>query len=155
MGTYRTARCAAAALLTTGTLLAMAAPATAAPGRHSVQIMSVQYDSPGRDNGSTRSLNAEWVEVENTGDRRVDLDGWTLSNGDREFEFPAFTLRPGRTVMVHTGRGEDGEPRNHDLYWGSRTYAWGNRSDTATLRDDDGRRVDSCGWDGDDGWTAC
>ena len=59
MRAYRTARRAAAALLTTGTLLAVAAPATAAPGRHSVEIMSVQYDSPDRDNGSTKSLNAE------------------------------------------------------------------------------------------------
>ncbi|HEX8345384.1 MAG TPA: lamin tail domain-containing protein [Actinoplanes sp.] len=155
MRTHHTARI-AAAILATGTLLTVATPATAAPRRQAIQIMSIQYDSPGRDNGSNKSLNAEWVEVQNTGQTRVDLEDWTLSNGDREFEFPEFTLRPGRTVMVHTGKGYDGEPRNHDLYWGSSKYAWGNDSDTATLHDDDGRRVDVCEWDGDgEGWTDC
>ena len=156
MRSHRTARIAAAAFLTMGTLLTAAVPANAAPRRQSIKILSVQYDSPGNDNGSNRSLNAEWVEIENAGRTRVDLEGWTLSNGDREFEFPEFTLRPGWTVMVHTGKGEDGEPRRHDLYWGSRKYAWGNDGDTAKLYDDDGRRVDTCEWDDDDeGWVDC
>lgn len=156
MRAYHTARVAAAALVTTGTLLAMAAPANADSRRHSVKIVSVQYDSPGSDNGSNKSLNREWVEIENTGWKRVDLEDWTLSNGDREFEFPDVTLRPGKTLVIHTGKGEDGEPRQRDLYWGSRKYAWGNEEDTATLYNDDGRRVDSCEWDDDDeGWTDC
>lgn len=151
MRTHRTVRFAAAALLTTGTLLTtVAAPAIAGERRQSVRITGVQYNSPGRDNGSNRSLNGEWVEVKNTGWRRVNLEDWTLSNGDREYEFPDVTLRPGKTVLVHTGKGEDGEPHDRDLYWGSRKYAWGNEEDTATLYNDHGRRVDTCKWDDED-----
>lgn len=64
---------------------ALALPAAAAgqhPARphHDVVISNVQYDSPGRDDRSNRSLNSEWVDVTSTTRRAVNLDGRTLSD---------------------------------------------------------------------------
>lgn len=63
----------------------MALPASAADdhGRHhrpAVYISDVQYDSPGRDDGSHRSLYAEWVGISNDSRRAANLDGWSLSD---------------------------------------------------------------------------
>lgn len=44
------------------------------------------------------------------------------------------------TVRIHTGIGRD---TRTDLYQDRRNYVWDNRSDTATLRDDRGRTVDT------------
>ncbi|WP_411138114.1 lamin tail domain-containing protein [Streptomyces sp. C10] len=41
---------------------------------------AIQYDSPGQDDRSTRSLNAEWVTVKNTGRLPVNIKGWPLSD---------------------------------------------------------------------------
>ena len=46
-----------------------------------MQISDVQYDSPGRDDRSNRSLNREWVEITNTARHNVNFDGWTLQDG--------------------------------------------------------------------------
>ncbi|MFE4449331.1 lamin tail domain-containing protein [Streptomyces sp. NPDC056796] len=148
----RSARRITAAVLASGALLAAAAlPATAdgrdhghnrpAP-RPAVVLGEIQHDSPGRDDGSNRSLNAEWVTVTNTGRRGVDLRGWTLSDESRRTY--TFDLRlPGRSsVRVHTGSGRD---TRHDVYQGRRGYVWDSR-DTATLRDGRGRLVDSTSW---------
>jgi hypothetical protein len=78
----------AATTLASGALVAAAALPATAPGhddhrdqqRSSVVLGSIQYDSPGHDDRSRRSLNAEWVDVTNTGRRAVNLDGWTLSD---------------------------------------------------------------------------
>lgn len=82
-------RLAAGALVSVGTLPASAAD-HAHPERSKVQISAVQYDSPGRDDRSNRSLNREWVEVANTARRAVNLDGWTLEDEDG----PHLHLRP-------------------------------------------------------------
>ncbi|GEC02373.1 hypothetical protein SSP24_00280 [Streptomyces spinoverrucosus] len=111
-----------------------------------VQISSVQYDSPGRDTRSNRSLNAEWVEVTNTTRRSVNLDGWTLSDEDgNTYTFNRFRLDGRATVRIHTGEGRD---RGADLYQDRRTHVWDNRSDTATLRNDRGRLIDAISWNG-------
>ncbi|KJY29222.1 hypothetical protein VR46_37285, partial [Streptomyces sp. NRRL S-444] len=73
-------------VLATGALIGAAAMPAAAHdderrdhrGRNSsIVIGDVQHDSRGRGN---RALNTEWVEVENTGRRSVDLDGFTLTD---------------------------------------------------------------------------
>src|SRR3954451_14777298 len=51
--------------------------------RSAVVLGKIQYNSPGRDNGSTRSLNGEWVTVTNTGRHAVNLRGWTLRDESR------------------------------------------------------------------------
>ncbi|WP_406415225.1 lamin tail domain-containing protein [Streptomyces sp. NBC_00873] len=157
MSASRTVRRIAATALAAGSVVAVAAmPASAdsdhgqghGHGRHqsysNVVLGNVQYDSPGRDDWSNRSLNREWVEVTNTGRRAVDLDGWTLSDRDgNRYRFDDLRLPGYATVRVHTGRGYD---TRRDVYQGSRDYIWSNYADKATLRDDHGRTVDTHSW---------
>ncbi|MFJ4242796.1 lamin tail domain-containing protein [Streptomyces iakyrus] len=144
-----TARRIAAATLTAGALVSvMTLPATAAdharPERPKVKISDVQYDSPGRDDRSNRSLNREWVEITNNTRRTVNLDGWTLQDEDgHTYTFNHYRLEGRATVRIHTGIGRD---TDSDLYQDRRHYVWDNRSDTATLRNDRGRFIDNESW---------
>jgi hypothetical protein len=144
-----TARRIAAAALTAGALASVVTlPASAAdhsrPDWPEVQISAVQYDSPGRDDRSNRSLNREWVEITNTARRAVNLDGWTLQDEDgHTYTFDHYRLEGRATVRIHTGIGRD---RSTDLYQDRRHYVWDNRSDTATLRNDRGRFIDDASW---------
>ncbi|MFD8688255.1 lamin tail domain-containing protein [Streptomyces sp. NPDC059651] len=140
----------AATVLTAGALVsAVALPASAQDqDRHHSQarvvISDVQADSPGRDNGSNRSLNREWIEITNQSRRAVNLDGWTLRSSDgNRYRFDDVRLAGHATVRVHTGIGRD---TRTDLYQDRHHYVWDNYSDTATLRDDRGRTVDTESW---------
>ncbi|MFG2622504.1 lamin tail domain-containing protein [Streptomyces sp. NPDC048507] len=105
---------------------------------------TVQADSPGRDDHSNRSLNAEWVEVTNTTRDGINLRGWTLKDADgNRYRFGNIRIHSHATIRIHTGAGRD---TRTDLYQGSREYIWGNRADTATLRDDRNRVVDTETW---------
>jgi hypothetical protein len=141
-------RLSAAALAAAAALGAVALPASATghprPGHAQVEISAVQYDSPGFDNGSNRSLNGEWVEITNNSRHEADLDGWTLTSEDGDtYTFDRYHLESLATVRVHTGTGRD---TGTDLYQDIRDYVWDNRSDTATLRNDRGRLVDDYTW---------
>ncbi|MFJ5301958.1 lamin tail domain-containing protein [Streptomyces sp. NPDC088350] len=137
----------AAAALAAGALVGAAAlPATAADhaARPSVEISRVQYDSPGFDDRSARSLNNEWIEITNQSRHSVNLDGWRLSNREGQtYTFRHYRLDGHATVRVHTGKGHDD---SHDVYQDRRDYIWDNRSDTATLRNDHRRLVDDKSW---------
>ncbi len=88
--------------------------------------------------------NGEWVEVTNTTRRAVNLDGWTLSDSDgNRYRFDSLRLAGRSSVRVHTGVGND---TRTDVYQDRRNYIWSNRADTATLRNDRGRTVDSESW---------
>lgn len=141
----------AATLLASGALLGAAAlPASAAHyphvSRSAVTIGKVHYGNHGSAHWasrSNRSLNAEWVEVRNTGRRAVALKGWTLT--DREgnrYRFRHLWLRGHDTVRVHTGVGRDS---GHNVYQDRRAQVW-DSGDTATLRDSRGRWIDSKSW---------
>lgn len=140
-----------ATTLAAGALVAAAAlPATAADhGRHhharsQVVLGAIQYDSPGRDTRTNASLNAEWVTVVNTGRHAVNLSGWSLSDADHHtYEFAHLRLAGHASVRVHTGTGHD---TTAHVYQDRRAYVWNNDSDTATLRDSDGRFADSASW---------
>ncbi|MEU3374202.1 lamin tail domain-containing protein [Streptomyces sp. NPDC006711] len=135
------------AVLATGAALAAvtALPtAAAAAPRSPVTFGAIQYDSPGKDDGSQRSLNAEWVTVTNTGRASVSLRGWTLT--DRQHHtctFGGFTLAGRASVRVHTGIGHNVRT---DVYQNRRSYVWDNGGDTATLRDNRGHLVASKSW---------
>jgi hypothetical protein len=139
----------AAALSAAAVTAAIAVPASAADHRAprpSVQISRVQYDSPGRDDRSNRSLNAEWVDITNNTRRAVNLDGWTLSDRDgHTYTFHHYRLDGRATVRVHTGIGRDAR---HDVYQDRRAYVWNNNSDTATLRNNHHQFVDAVSWGG-------
>ncbi|MEU1315053.1 lamin tail domain-containing protein [Streptomyces tibetensis] len=117
----------AATALTAGALVSVVTlPASAAdharPERPKVKISDVQYDSPGRDGRSNRSLNREWVEISNTGRRSVNLDGWTLQDEDgRTYTFDDYRLEGRATVRINTGHGRD---TDSDLYQDRRCAAW-------------------------------
>ncbi|MFD5777053.1 lamin tail domain-containing protein [Streptomyces fungicidicus] len=134
--------------MTAGALTAvLTVPTSAAehrPHRPNMQISDVQYDSPGRDDRSNRSLNREWVEITNNTRHAVNLDGWTLKDEDgRTYTFDDYRLRGRATVRIHTGVGRD---TRTDLYQDRRQYVWDNHSDTATLRNDRGRFIDDESW---------
>ncbi|MER6025606.1 lamin tail domain-containing protein [Streptomyces sp. NPDC001851] len=129
----------AGAALLTGTLLST--PAQAAGG---VQIHHVWFDSPGSDNRSNASLNAEWVQIRNTGGTAVSLNGWVLKDAsNHRYVFPNVKIGAGKYMKIHTGRGSD---TASDKYQGRRAYVWNNDRDTATLTRASGAKVDSCSW---------
>ncbi|MFI1159223.1 lamin tail domain-containing protein [Streptomyces sioyaensis] len=145
----------AAAVLGSVALAATAAlPAAAAghshhaPARHhhhrsGVVFGAIQYDSPGRDDHSNRSLNAEYVTVRNNSYRPVNLRGWTLSDrSGNTYRFGNLWLNGHGQVRVHTGIGRD---TRWDVYQDRRDYVWDD-NDSATLRNDHRRIVDIESW---------
>ncbi|CAM5495896.1 MULTISPECIES: lamin tail domain-containing protein [Streptomyces] len=148
----RSARLAAVALGAAAVVTAAALPASAtgahtppAAYRSPVLIGAVQADSPGRDDGSNRSLNAEWVTVKNTSRRAVNLDNWTLTSErtHKTYRFHHLRLAGHQEVRVHTGHGRD---TWRDVFQNRRDYVWDNHRDTATLRNDHHRVVDTKHW---------
>ncbi|WP_329454935.1 lamin tail domain-containing protein [Streptomyces sp. NBC_01497] len=137
-----------AAVVTASAVLPAAAaghaPAHRAP--HSpVVVGAVQYDSPGRDNRTNKSLNGEWVTISNTGRTSVNLKNWTLAKDSRHvYRFKNLRLAGKSSVRVHTGVGRD---TTRDVYQDSRHYVWDNK-DTATLRDSHKRVIDVKRWSG-------
>lgn len=109
-----------------------------------MEISRVQYDSPGPDDRSNRSLNQEWADITNYSRRSVNLDGWTLSDTDgHTYTFDHYRLGGRATVRVHTGLGRD---TRTDLFQDRRAYVWNNDRDRATLRNDHGRFIDDASW---------
>jgi micrococcal nuclease len=105
-------------------------------------ITSFHANAPGDDN---KNLNGEYLRIACIAHRPTSLRGYRLTNSKGEgYEFPAVTIPPGQTFIVHSGRGDNQtDPRRQlALYWGRDTPAWGNRGDTATLLDPRGERVD-------------
>jgi len=145
------ARAAVAGMTVVGALALMATPAQAAG---TVKLLKTQYDSPGSDDRSNSSLNAEWMVVKNTNPEAVSLRGWTLRDASgHTYTFRSLTLGAGETVRVHTGSGRD---TSSHVYWGSGNYVWNNTSDRAELRRPTGTLKDTCTWStSDDGYVAC
>jgi hypothetical protein len=141
--------CTTAALVVPVTLLE-----ASAAGRAPVSFSRVQYDSPGSDRGSNRSLNAEWIRVTNHGNKVRRLAGWTIRDrANHVYRFPRnFRLRPGRSVQIHTGSGRN--TRSH-LYWRQNWYVWNNDGDRAVLRSRSGARKDICRWGAGSGRKRC
>ena len=131
-------------------LLAVAGPAAlAAPAAHRapspVVISEIFYNSPGSDNRSNASLNAEWVKLRNRTAHPVSLSGWTLRDTSRHvYHFPVgYSLRAHGTVRVHTGSGRDTQ---RNLFQDRRAYVWNNDGDTAILRGPAGNTRDRCSY---------
>ncbi|MFE5940868.1 lamin tail domain-containing protein [Streptomyces sp. NPDC056470] len=87
MSPSSTARRIAATALTAGVIVSdVRLPAAAHDGDRQrtpkVEISRVQADSPGCDNRSKWSLNAEWVEITNNTRHAINLKGWALKDED-------------------------------------------------------------------------
>ena len=152
----RTIRIAGMAMLgivmTLGLVVASSVPAQAV---NRMQIHKIQYNSPGPDNGSNRSLNAEWVQLHNRSASRINLSGWTLRDNcgcGHVYTFHNYTIRAHGYVKIHTGRGTNTQT---DRYWGRRAYVWNNTGDTATLRNRAGTLIDRCHYSGGDTSVIC
>lgn len=155
MRTFTTRRVASAAteaatramVAATAAGLAVAAPiatASSAQALPAIMIYKIQYDSPGSDTGSNTSLNAEFVVIKNTTRTNRVLTGWTLRDKTGyTYKFPAFTLKAGAVVTIHTGRGTASTTHR---YYNRTWYVWNNTGDTAYLRNAYGTTVDTCSW---------
>jgi hypothetical protein len=123
MGMHRTHRALGIALIGGSLLAAGITPAFA--GGHPVRFVSIQADSPGTDDGSNASLNAEYVVLKNYSSRAVRMGRYAIAIGSKEYDFPsAFQLQPGSKVRVHTGKGKNAR---HDVYWGRTRYVYPNK----------------------------
>lgn len=118
-----------------------------------IRFSQVQYDSPGDDNGTNKSLNAEWARITNHGKKTKTLTGWTVRDPEGHvYTFPKYRLRPGKSVRLHTGKGTN---TGRDLYWRQDYYVWNNDGDKAVLKNKANDTVDTCKWNDGDGQTAC
>ena len=110
-------------------------------GGGGVVIITVHYDAAGND---WQNLNDEYVVIKNEGNESVDMTGWTISDeANHVYTFPSFVLNAGAAVTIYTGSGVDTKDK---LYWGSSSPIWNNDHDTAYLKDNEGKLVDSWGW---------
>lgn len=138
---------AAAALL--GALVA--APAQASTP--SVTFTRVYVNSPGSDNRSEASLNAEWVRLRNNTSKTVQLKGWTVRDkAGHVYTFSSFTIKSHVTVYLHTGKGTN---TTTNRYWGSGNYIWNNGGDTAYLKNTGKTTIDTCSWKTVKSYTNC
>jgi hypothetical protein len=141
--------------LAVGVALVAATPAEAATP--AVLISKVYYNSPGTDNRTNTSLNAEWVRMTNKRTYTINLRGWTLRDrAGHVYTFLSnYYLGAGKNVYVHTGHGTNGVPDYQHRYWGSGNYIWNNTGDTAYLRNASGSAIDSCAWGSTSSYTYC
>lgn len=116
----------------TATVIALSTSTPVSPSVSSVGGLLVtirQIDNSG-------VLAAEALVLTNLGDK-VNLSGWTLSDGDgHKFTFPDLTLLPNAEVRVHTTAGTN---TASDLHWGQSTVLWGGSGIIAYLRDSSGK----------------
>jgi hypothetical protein len=124
--------------------VALIATGSSAHAASKIQIYRVYYNSPGTDNRSNSSLNAEYVVLKNTDSVKHSVKSWTLRDKSGHiYTFPTFTLGAKKYVTVHTGSGTN---TSTNLYWRSGAYIWNNTGDTAYLRWPGGTLADSCSW---------
>ncbi|GAA2593556.1 hypothetical protein Stube_69660 [Streptomyces tubercidicus] len=84
------------------------------------------------------------VTVKNTGRLPVSIKGWTLSDkSGHSYRFGNLRLNSHSRIRVHTGIGHDSR---RDAYQDRRAYVWDNTGDTAILRNDHRRLVDTESW---------
>jgi hypothetical protein len=148
----RLGRRSSATLLALATLagsLAWLSGGTPASATGTVSITAAYYDPyPGPDPNTNAARNHEYIVIRNNGSKAIALTGYVLHDVPRagstnRFVFPRFTLRPGKSVRVHTGSGTNTAT---DLYWRRTFYVWGDDADTATLQRKSGGTASQCSW---------
>jgi hypothetical protein len=141
------------ALAAAAVTLAVTGPVATAPASPALRFHSAQYDSPGTDNRSAASLNAEWISLINSGPAAVRLTGWSIRDAaGKVFTFGNVQIAgKGGRVWLHTGTGTGTAT---DQFWNSRAYIWNNTGDTAQLRTPAGLAHDTCSWTNKAGRTV-
>lgn len=135
-----------------GTSFAVAAPAQASTP--AIEITKIYYNSPGTDDGSNTSLNAEYIRLKNTRSYTKNLKGYTVSDkSGHKYTFTTnYYLAAGDSVYLHTGKGTN---TAHNRYWGLAWYIWNNTGDSAYVRNSSGTLIDSCTYSGGGSYTYC
>lgn len=137
------ARTLTAAAVAAGAALGLLLPSQA-EAAGSVHLYKIYYNSPGTDNRSNSSLNAEYVQIRNTTSQGVSLRGWTVRDASSHvYTFGTYTLGAGKTVTVRTGHGTNTAATR---YQNRSAYVWNNDRDTATLKKASGTTVDTCSY---------
>ena len=137
-----------ACLVVASSLIALPANAASA-----IQFRKIQYDPSGSDVRTNYQLNREYVTITNTGTTTRTLTGWTVHDlANHVYTFPSFKLGPGKSVILHTGKGTN---TSSNLYWGHGWYVWNNTGDKATSRDSSGALKDACSWGDGSGIRYC
>jgi lamin tail-like protein len=133
------------------------APAPVVPRAGEIQFSKIVYDAPGTDTTSNTSLNGEYFRLTNKGSRTLDLKNWTVRDAaGHSYTFTgSYSLRAGKSVYVHTGKGTNGKPDSTHRYWGRTMHIWNNGGDTAALRSNAGKTIDSCKYGKGGGTTYC
>jgi hypothetical protein len=134
-------------------LTAMAAePASAASS--TVRLYKVVYDPSGKDTHANSQIDREYVVLKNGGKTTVKLAGWTVRDTKKHvYTFPSFSIKPGKYVYIHTGRGTN---TGTNVYQNRGWYVWNNTADKVSLRTSAGTTVDTCQWKrGSPGHVTC
>jgi hypothetical protein len=134
-------------------LTAMAAePASAASS--TVKLYKVVYDPSGKDTHANSQIVREYVVLKNGGKTTVKLAGWTVRDTKKHvYTFPSFSIKPGKYVYIHTGRGTN---TGTNVYQNRGWYVWNNTADKVSLRTSAGTTVDTCQWKrGSPGHVTC
>ena len=131
-----------------GAIALNAAPQAAgtADAASCIKITKIYYDSPGADDGSNGSLNAEWVRLKNICGTSKNLWYFELRDAaDNSYYFGSpFSLAAGTAVKIHTGSGTNTATNR---YWGKASYVWGNVRDTARLYNASSNLIRTCSYD--------
>ncbi len=96
-------------------------------------VSDAQPNPAGRDE---EDLNGEWVELTNTGDQPIELEGWDIRDNSSRHRFDLDgRLGPGERLQIRTGRGD---PAPGVAYLGSSSPVWSNSSETVLVLDPTG-----------------
>lgn len=99
--------------------------------------VDLNFDAPGND---LFNLNGEYVIIENTGFKRLNIRGWTVKDSSTNiYEFYRYIFEPGSKIYIFSGKGEDGGGK---FYWNGTRPIWNNEHDTLYLRDRKGLLIE-------------
>lgn len=140
-----------------GLAAALAGTSVASAGTESVErvpqgpfrIAEIHYEQGDK-------LNSEYIVIKNISNRRHRLSGFKVVDPEdgQRYRFRATTLRAGRSVVLHTGKG-DNNPG--DRFWRRDAPVWNNDGDRALLKNRNGVIVDRCSYGprDTDGTASC
>ncbi|WP_430780933.1 lamin tail domain-containing protein [Actinoplanes sp. G11-F43] len=116
-----------------------------APAVGSVQFTRIQYNAPGVDRKTNKSINGEYFRLTNKTKKSLDLKGWTVRDaaGNLYRFTTSYTLKAGKNVIVRTGKGTN---TTATRYWGKKHHVWNNGGDSALLRTNANKTIDTCKW---------
>lgn len=108
-----------------------------------LKITKIYFDPAGADTGGSQTLRNEMIVIKNKDKRHRSLTDWKVHDQGRNhtYRFGRLKLRPGRSVRLHTGSGNN--DRN-DRFWNLDFYVWNNDGDTGFLKNKRGQSIDRC-----------